>query len=419
MSDPTLTQLSLVRRQAAAEPEAAEAAEATLQAQLAAATAFTASKRDNLAAAERALREAETDALKQLDPVAVLPIDVASLVFALLPMDSRMCCREVCCGWRAFLADARHWQVLDLSLSSGVARRTLALLHAACELAQGELRELDVSGWYRMPVGEGEEVLRNAQLLPVLLANADSLLELRTWWPVHSLGNRSTTTAEAEQLLAAAPRLRLLECDASLDGEYARGPLPRLLREPQFAPLRLRTLDIYAEDVQPPPDVPALAAWAATHASLKGLDLGHIRLDSDAALDAVVHMAMSQLQHLVLGSCSLSPASLPALTRMLGSRSLTSLRIYNRNAPLLLGAAVPAFCAALRACRLVRLGLCHMRLWESQADGLAIVAACMGHPTLRMLFLNFNDIDNTPGHAAIDAALDVLEVYTPGLRLTR
>jgi len=184
MADPTLTQLSLARRQAAAELEAAEAAEAALQAQLAAATAFTAAKRDNLAAAEHALRAGEDEALKQLDPV--LPIDVASFVFAQLPVDSRLRCREVCRGWRAFLADARHWQVLDLSLSSGVARRSPALLRAACERARGMLRELDVSGWYNMRVGEGEEALKNAQLLPVLRANAASLLELRAWWPVHS-----------------------------------------------------------------------------------------------------------------------------------------------------------------------------------------------------------------------------------------
>jgi hypothetical protein len=84
MTDPTLAQLSFARRRAAAELEAAEAAEAALQAQLAAATALTAAKRDNLAAAERALRAGEDEALKQLDPVAVLPIDVASLVFAAL-----------------------------------------------------------------------------------------------------------------------------------------------------------------------------------------------------------------------------------------------------------------------------------------------------------------------------------------------
>jgi hypothetical protein len=268
----------------------------------------------------------------------------------------------VCRGWRALLADARHWQVLDLSLSSGVARRTLVLLRAASECAQGTLRELDVSGWYNMTAAEGEEALEHEQLLAVLRANGSSLLELRAWKPAGFVG-RITNTLGVEQLLAAAPRLRLLKCDAGLEGEGALGPLPRMLHEPQFALLCLQTLLIDAVDVQPPPDAQALAAWAATHTSLKRLDLWYIPLDSEPALDAVVHLAVSQLQHIVLGSCSLSPASLPALTRMLESRSLTVLRIYNRRAPLLVGAGVPAFCAALRASRLVVLELSEMRVF--------------------------------------------------------
>ena len=195
--------------------------------------------------------------------------------------------------------------------------------------------------------------------------------------------------------------------------------LPRLVCEPQFAPLRLQTLSIDAKNVQPPPDVPALAAWAATHASLKRLELWRVPLDSQLALDAVVHLATSQLQYVTLGGCSLSPASLPALTRMLASRSLTVLRIFNGDAPLLVGAAVPAFCAALRASRLVRLGLCNMRLWESQADGLAVVAACTGHPTLRTIDFWDNGLPNAPGRAVIDAALDALEASIPGLRVMR
>jgi len=133
-------------------------------------------------------------------------------------VDSRLRCREVCRGWRAFLTDARHWQVLDLSLSSGVARRSLALLRAASVLAQGTLRELDVSGWFNMAVGEDEEAFRNEQLLPVLRANAASLLELRAWLPVDSEGGTVTSTLGVEFLLAAAPRLHLLELDVYLEG---------------------------------------------------------------------------------------------------------------------------------------------------------------------------------------------------------
>jgi hypothetical protein len=194
--------------------------------------------------------------------------------------------------------------------------------------------------------------------------------------------------------------------------------LPRLLREPQFAPLRLRMLEVNADDVQPPPDVPALAAWAATHASLKRLDLYDLPLDSDPALDAVVHLAVSQLQHLTLVRCSLSPASLPTLARMLESRSLTVLRIYNEYEPLLVGAAVPAFCAALRASRLVSIDLCEMRLWESQADGLAVIAACTGHPTFHTIGFRHNDLGDAPDRAVIEGALVELQESIPGLRLT-
>jgi hypothetical protein len=132
----------------------------------------------------------------------------------------------------------------------------------------------------------------------------------------------------------------------------------------------------------------------------------------------VVNLAVSQLQYVRLFSCSLSPASLPALTRMLESRSLTVLCIYNNDAPLLVGAAVPAFCAALRASSLARLDLCFMRLWESQADSLAIIAACTGHPTLRTISFKYNDLGDAPGRAVIEGALVALQESIPGLRLT-
>jgi len=102
---------------------------------------------------------------------------------------------------------------------------------------------------------------------------------------------------------------------------------------------------------------------------------------------------------------------------MLASASLTDLRIYNGYAPLFVGAVVPAFCAALRASRLVRLRLFGVRLWESLADGLAVVAACTGHPTLRTLYLEYNDLEHAPGRAAIEAALDALQAAIPELLL--
>ena len=103
---------------------------------------------------------------------------------------------------------------------------------------------------------------------------------------------------------------------------------------------------------------------------------------------------------------------------MLASASLTDLRI-DGNAPLLVGAVVLAFCTALRASRQVRLELWGVRLWESLADGLAVIAACTGHATLRILCLNRNGLEHAPGRAAIEAALDALQASIPNLHLIR
>jgi len=84
-------------------------------------------------------------------------------------------------------------------------------------------------------------------------------------------------------------------------------------------------------------------------------------------------MTALQLQILALVGCHLSPASLPALMRILESCSLKALTIFNGNMPLFVGASVPAFCTALRASRLVRFAFHSMRLWESLADGLAVM----------------------------------------------
>ena len=104
---------------------------------------------------------------------------------------------------------------------------------------------------------------------------------------------------------------------------------------------------------------------------------------------------------------------------MLASASLTDLRITMEHIPLLVGTAVPALCTALRAPRLVTLQLWGVLLWESLADGLAVVAACTGHPTLRTLDLQYNGLENAPGGAAVEAALDALQASIPELRLLR
>jgi len=207
--------LSAATKRLSHEVAAAEAAVALSRSrrQTAEAEAALTAKRTQLTLA----RACEDEALKQL-VLATLPTDLVHLVFMLLPVDARLRCREVCRGWYAFLSDAALWRVCNLSTRSGVvARRTPALLHAACALAQGTLQVLDVTGWRGLfdDVEEEDETYsRVTVLLPVLQANADSLVELRTWECCDPVNDFFLSTADIEALLAAAPRLRLLLCDA-------------------------------------------------------------------------------------------------------------------------------------------------------------------------------------------------------------
>jgi len=57
-----------------------------------------------------------------------------------------------------------------------------------------------------------------------------------------------------------------------------------------------------------------------------------------------------------------------------------------------------------------------MLLWVSQADGLAIITACTGHPTLHTISFYNNALGNA---AAIEAALDRLAASILGVHLVR
>ena len=66
-----------------------------------------------------------------------LPRGFVSAVFLLLPADTRLRCSEVSRAWRALLANATLFTSLNLSLDSGVACFSLALLRAAAAKAGG------------------------------------------------------------------------------------------------------------------------------------------------------------------------------------------------------------------------------------------------------------------------------------------
>ena len=352
------------------------------------------------------------------DPVNLLPPELAVLVLQHLSVAERLRARVGSKAWRDLVNDARVWEVCNLSLEAALVSPERLL--ATTQLAQGRLRELDLTGCRQLllddvedrqgPPGIADRMASTLErVLPVLRANSGALLELR----LSDCG--SLSTAHVEELLAAAPNLRVLECDVFPESEEtADGRVPRLLLEPQFERmLRLRSFTLRHVSLRhPPPDVPALVARLAQHKTLRKLTL-LLPLDSELALGAVVDLALSQLTTLSLVCGELSPDSLPALTRLLLADSpLTELRLYEEGL-LYAGAALPAFCAALKASRLEVLVL-GMNLWHSVEGGLAVLAACTAHPTLRALFINANDVmDDGESDGVVSAALAGL-VAAPG-----
>jgi hypothetical protein len=331
--------------------------------------------------------KAQQDAQAVDTPVcyfARLPNALLLLILALLPVDTRLRCAKVCRGWRAAVADVNVWLRLDLSPESGVARclMTNALLRAAAARAGGGLLSLAVK--------ECPDITREA-LLAVATANAATLREARL-----CLGSVNETLGceQLEALLRGAPLLRTLHADVWCTAAEAR----RLLRnEPPFEALRVRHLAVFelagrvAETLELAAD---LTTHAAVHASLEVLRLAHAPLNEAAALDAVVDAALvCRLSQLELVACRISPASAPALARLLGGGALTTLKIYALGGQLLDEPAAVILGDALRSnSMLTSLFLFDTRLWQVPAAGVALLNALTAHPGICELDLDFNAV---------------------------
>jgi hypothetical protein len=311
-------------------------------------------------------------------PFASLPPALALTIFAALPADARLRCAEVCRGWRAMLTERSLWTRLDLSDSSGVTHRvTPALLRAAATKAGGALQALDVSGVWHLLLTTRGEPLRN-----LLAANAGALRELRClrgrepfYMPLRDL----------EALLPAAPQLRVCEGDV-LSGCIDK--TRRALRnEGVFGPLRMRS--VMLTNLEEEATFVSLLADVAAHASLAELRLSNLRLHLPDALDAFVNAALLSLPLLrtaTLESCRLSPASAPALARLLGSGTLTELSIIRNNRTLLDEPAAVLLSDTLRAnATLTALTLTGAWLWSNDAAAAALLGALTGHVSLRQL----------------------------------
>jgi hypothetical protein len=218
--------------------------------------------------------------------------------------------------------------------------------------------------------------------------------------------------ANAGALLRAAPQLRVfdadVECERVVDAQ-------RLLRnEGAWAPLRLRKLEV-TFDVRTEAAVLSLARDSAAHSSLTHLGIIDAPLDTPAALDAIAAVALA-ICTLGLFNCRLSPASAPALARLLGGGAMRSLRITNGNAALLDAAAAEAVGNALRANRMLdSLVLLMTDLWRDAAAAATLLGAITAHCSLAMVSLNRNPIGDAQDAAG--AALGALVAAdAPALR---
>jgi hypothetical protein len=310
----------------------------------------------------------------------------------------------VCRGWRDALLERSLWLRLDLSKASGGLARpaTEGLLRAACGRAGGQLQSLNVT---QCP-GITQEAL-----LAVVTANAGALRELHAWTVFNA---DPPEFAHTEELLRAAPQLRVLTAD--VDCEVV-ADVQRLLRnEGAFAPLCVRKLEVTL-DTQTEAAVLSLAADLAAHRSLTDVSLVAAPLDTPAALDAVVAAALAnRFSALALEACRLYPASVPALARLLCGVALHTLRIENDEMPLLDAAAATVLSNALRTNRtLTRLVLVDIALWHDPAVAVTLLGSVTAHCSL--LQVSLNDAIGNAQDAAGAALGALVAADAPALRV--
>jgi hypothetical protein len=184
-------------------------------------------------------------------------------------------------------------------------------------------------------------------------------------------GDAFASLGQVEAVLGAAPRLRLLAADVACEGV---AEAHRLLRnEGAFAALRVRKVRGSLATADGEADVLALAADLPVHTSLTDVRLRGAPLGTPAALDAVVDAALTlRLPSLTLFACNVTPASAPALARLISGGALTELRVSNSARQLLDQPAARGTCRRRAACK--------QHSYLAQAASLQLVArhSCRG-----------------------------------------
>jgi hypothetical protein len=136
----------------------------------------------------------------------------------------------------------------------------------------------------------------------------------------------------------------------------------------------------------------ALASDLPAHTWLTDVRLDGAPLDTLAALDAVVDAALAlRLPSLTLFTCDVTPASAPALARLISGGALTELDVLNGGLQLLDQPAAALIADVLRAnSSLTSLKLRHCRFWHDAAAAALLLGALTAHRSLCTLDLCAN-----------------------------
>jgi hypothetical protein len=402
--------------------------------------------------------------------VSALPPALSALILALVPVHTKLRCREVSRGWRDMLRAPSAWAVLDFRDVPLDAMTREGMTHAALACARGGV--LHVYAWRTVLLPDGAALVEQhggVVTLPLLLAllrgAAASLrtldvTELRAQreeeLPGRGPSLRHLSAATLRALLAAAPGVCALE--ACLFARCAVTARHVLSRAPPFAPVRLHELrfetrsvdsddkyrysdfdeeddDDEAEaqegDERPAPQrsVLALSAALASHVSpplLRSLVIRAPLVDWDAeealgALGAGLAAQGAALTCLRFEECGLDEDAVAPLARLLlRCASLRELALTTTpfTAGPLLDEAWPERTAALAGALLSRRALRSLELRGHDFSGTTgafalLLCGVRGHARLETLCLH--SLHGLDVHAAACAVAALLSADAPSL----
>ena len=213
--------------------------------------------------------------------------------------------------------------------------------------AGGQLQVLDLTG---QTLGDCE--FHHCLLLEVFATNAATLTELHLdtayYWSPDSI----------RTLLVAAPALQLFAASVLINDRHVARAMLR--NEPPFQALQIQDVSCHLDATA---DVVALCSDLRCHASLVKLHLCNAKLNTAAAMSAVVDACIAlRPRKLWLGGCCAVPAVLSQLTRLISAGALRELVVYNDGVEMFDAAheSTRLFVAAVHASAMTRLRLINL-----------------------------------------------------------